>query len=633
MDDRSLVTFDELDTSPKHLGTQFSAELDTMISEGWILFGQRVPSLAPPVPWNEYEGSFSFHLHAWEPLTFLLKGSCVVEDTSKAAHYFDVSFAFARDWLENFQVPAFLEGPAGVLARASSQKAGFAWYDMGVGQRIYRLAFILDVISRDAAYSDQDVALFYRSLRFHHAILKTDEFFGAHSNHGLYQALGQLAAAKRFREVDEESRICFELATDRLWQCLDRHFSEDNVHKEHSAGYHYMILGSLIGALQTELIEDPRILDRIAGMEEALTWMVQPDNGLISSGDSDPRTMYRGSLLGERFTRPELQFIISGEKIGKPPRYGVRSYADAGYAFARLAPEDTEQGTSDIAYLAQMAGFHSRVHKHADHLSFIWYDKQREILVDPGRYGYVGRTPRGSELFEQGFWYSDPKRIYVESTRSHNCVEIDAQSYARKGVKPFGSALKSAREQNGLAVTECEATHFRTVRHWRGLVMAPGRFLLVLDWLNDRPSAREYRQWFKFHSNWHVSRDGEHLRAFSPAREQREALSLTAASLLDEPCWGTVFEGQEKPTLAGWMSDAAYSLIPAPSVAVELEKRQMASFATLFSFGEVLQVDRIRTRTNASLKNGKFFWKDERGPVALHFRRGADEKFSVTLNS
>ena len=93
---------------------------------------------------------------------------------------------------------------------------------------------------------------------------------------------------------------------------------------------------------------------------------------------------------------------------------GVQRRSGWGYSPSRGWP-CSGPGWPDVAdfdkasYLAQQAGFHSRTHKQADDLSFIWYDRGTEILIDAGRYGYLGRTETGSDLWNQGFLVFGPE--------------------------------------------------------------------------------------------------------------------------------------------------------------------------------------------------------------------------------
>lgn len=618
---RPQVTFDELDTSPKHYALNFDETLNSMVENGWEYQGQDLPTLTPPLPWSKFERSFTFHLHAWYPLSFLLKGSCTSDDQVAGKRYFKVSFDYAQDWINTFQIPIIDLDPISLLEKEITESESFAWYDMAVGLRVYRLAYILDTVCRDSSYTDETVEILYHSLQFHHRLLSIEKFFKVHSNHGLYQALGQLAAAKRFADIDEASASYFTLATNRLSQLISEHFTIDNIHKEHSPGYHHMILGSLIGASQTDLITNLALSERIEGMEKVLTWMIKPNYHIVTFGDTDPNKMGRSERLARRLKNSGLQAIISKGRIGSYPEAGVSAFYSAGYAFARLFAPNVQPEFANTSYLAQTACFHSRVHKQADHLSFIWYDFNRDILIDPGRYAYAGRTERGSDLFNQGFWYSDPRRIYCETTRAHNTVEIDGKSFPRK-VKPFGSALLYAAEEEGCAVTYCQATHFRRIRHHRLLIMGPGRFLLVLDWLYDRSGTfHDYRQYFHFASEWNVRQQDDTILAHHPGSESLSSLDLSVTSLIDTVTLNPVVRGQEEPDLLGWLSDQANSLIPTSCFHFHQCSNKPTSFVTLFVFGKTLEVDYKTTRFNQSLSAGQVAWKDQQGSMLIHIQR------------
>ena len=612
---RPQIIFDELEPSPENDMLKF--EMD----KGWERHGYYLSSLTPPLPWSKFERSFSFRLHAWEPLCFLLKGSCTGNDQVRCKNHFKVSFDYAIDWINSFQIPIIDLNPASLLDKEITESDGFAWYDMAVGKRIYRLAYILEIVCRDSSYTDEVVEVLYRSLQFHHRLLSINKFFKVHSNHGFYQALGQLAAAKRFAHIDEASDSYFTLATDRLSQLISAHFTIDNVHKEHSPAYHYMILGILIGARQTDLITNQEIYECVEVMEQVLTWMIKPNSYIATLGDTDPKDMIRTVSRAQQFKNASLQAITSGGQVGVYPEVGVCPFYSAGYAFARLFAPHVQPEFANASYLAQTACFHSRVHKQADHLSFIWYDKNRDILIDPGRYAYAGRTERGSDLFNQGFWYSDPKRIYCETTRAHNTVEIDGKSFPRK-VKPFGSALLYAAEEDGCAVTYCEATHFRRIRHNRLLIMGPGRFLLVLDWLYDRSGTfHDYRQYFHLASEWNVFKQDDKIIADHPGSESLTPLDLCVTSLISTATLSPVVRGQEEPELLGWLSDKANSLIPTSCFHFHQYSNQPTSFVTLFVFGKTLEVNPKMTRFNRSLSAGQVAWKDQQGSMLIQIQK------------
>lgn len=601
-------SYDDLDASPKLDTPYFRDQVDRILESGWERWTVRLPSIRPPIAWHGNRGSFDYSLHAFEPLNYTLRAYSYWGEE----RYLNASLDFAWDWYRENQ--AQLLGNAdqeeAAIERILAEGSRAVWYDMAVGQRIYRLAYLLDALARLENVDDAVLVGLFHALDFHHRLLAREAFFRAGTNHGVYQALGQLAAARRF-SWHEGHKFYLELATKRVRQLVDRQFFPSGVHREHSPGYHYMVMGSYIGAMASGVIEAPDIAERLLRAEDALAWMIKPDGYMATFGDSDSRRIQSHSkAVAHRYRSAALRYVASGGAIGAGPPVGVKAFLDAGYAFARLRGSGGNE-----AYLAQIAGFHSRVHKHADDLSFIWYDHGRDILIDPGRYAYTEKkTAPGSDLYREGFWYADPRRIYVESTRAHNTVEIDGRSLPRNGVKAPGSYLRYAGEQAGLAVTDCSAWHFRTVRHRRRLIMAPGHFLMVLDWLYDRSGAsHDYRQWFTFHSSWSLVVDGSLVRGKSNDEMPASSLSFTAASVVSGPVLSTIMCGQVEPELQGWLSDRPYSLKPTSCFNLRAQKAGPTVFATVFTFGDALSIDAHLTRFNATMTAGRVVWKDQHG--------------------
>lgn len=598
---------------PWHKSPDFRPAMEAMLAGSWGKAGNFVTNMRPPINFDNQPRSHACDLHSWEPAGYALRAFEVFGDK----RYLDLASGFIFDWLNRYWLSVSHSKDEKHLDSMIADQTTFAWYDMAVGRRIFRLAYLLDVLARDEAIEGERILTLWDALQFHHAVLGRELFFRQNSNHGFFQALGQYAAAKRFFQMPE-SASQFALARERLFQLLEQHFSPECVHLEHSPGYHYGLMTSLIGARSSGLLTDRQIKERIDGMETVLSWMIKPDGVIVPIGDSDPKRMERSDAFVGQFEDPGLRFQMSNGRLGAPPMVGVQGYPISGYAFARLHAPEANPVYANASYLAQQAGFHSRVHKHADHLSFVWFDYGRDILIDPGRYGYSGRTDRGSELFEQGFWYSDPKRIYCESTRAHNTVEIDRKSFPRNKVKPFGSVLVYAGEDDGRAVTYCEATHFRTVRHNRQLVMAPGHFLLVLDWLFDRTGVEhEYRQYFHFAQEWDIQQQDGIIAGNHPGRDAIAPLDIRVASLIPDVTLSDVVRGQEEPELLGWLSDAANSLIPTSCFHVYKCSNEPTSFATLFVFGRTLEIDWGATRFNRTLSSGKISWRDDRGKHVL----------------
>jgi hypothetical protein len=600
---RPLVLFDAQETAEVA-----RKRADDLLREGVWSDEDSEVRLDPPLVWTGYSRSFTFGLNAWRPLDRFLEAHSTTGDPK----YFKAAYRLALDWMQTYQAPALAIKTTAELDAAIGRPEDFVWYDMGVGLRINTLAYILDVIARDSSYPDEEVRLFVDGLYFHMEALCREKFFKGHNNHGLYQAMGQLAAARRFWQLPRMSEY-EALAQSRLTSLVEKQFSPSGIHLEHSPDYHLMLLQSFLGMRNAGLLSDERFLSMLDRMEAALPWMTAPDFSPVTFGDTHPRIWRMPPNVVEGYRNPQLRYVMSGGESGEAPKSGVAAYKDAGYAFARMIPESGDP--RHASYLAQTAAFHSRTHKHADNLSFVWYDQGRHVLADPGRYAYSGKTEPGSPLHNAGFWYSDPKRIYVESTRAHNTVEIDGLDHPRVKVKPFGSALVYAGEQDGLVVTECDATYSGAQRHRRILILAPSEFLLVLDLLSDE-TAHDYAQRFTFAPDWIAEANAGGVMAKHPAGK-----SVQVCSLVSESSPLPVARGVTEPQLLGWVSDKPYSLIPASCIGFAQKAVQTARFATLFAFSDRLEADVSEQQIEPDFKEARFAWTSDGMRYELSFTR------------
>lgn len=615
------IPYDELDSVSGHRSPAFAQVLERIAREGWSAGSATLRIDTPPIAWTGVGNrSFTQHVHAWRPITQILMGSSTLPDADDRRRNLDLARDFAIDWIAVHMPTALRNGPEWASRDAGRHESSFAWYDMAVGERCYRLAYLFEAECRRTGPDAAVMARFHEALVFHLRVLAFEHFFRAHSNHGVYQALGMVSACRRFAGLDLWFARLRTLAEERLGAVIDAHFTSDDVHKEHSPGYHFLLLGSLLGARRTDLIADPHIDARLDSMETVLSWMVKPTWSLVALGDTDPRVVgsalpsdpeERAAALDQacRYRTPVMRAIATRGAIGALPEGGIKGFTEAGYAFARLWADDVDPTFENASYLAQMAGFHSRTHKHADHLSFVWHDRGRDILVDPGRFAYEGRTQPGTDLFERGFWYADPRRVYVESTHAHNCVEIDGKSYHRRRHAFFGSALRRAELIDGLAVTQCEMVHDGCIRHRRDLVMAPGHFLLVLDRLDDDTARHTWRQHFHFAPDWTVERRADGYRAYT-TEDDREAATLLVFPLIVDMRATAVVSGCETPAMRGWISPDAGVLRPSPSIFFTMPDGRSTAFATLFVLGSA-------TTPTADFgpdhEDYRIEWEDERG--------------------
>ena len=330
--------------------------------------------------------------------------------------------------------------------------------------------------------------------------------------------------------------------------------------------------------------------------------------------------MWRKPEQAERkWLTPEMRYVVTGGKMGTPPDRHVAAFEEGGYFVVRKPSSEHPEDFSRSSYLAQIAAFHSRTHKHADDLSFVWCDRGSDILVDSGRYGYIGKTEQGSELWKQGFWYSDPRRIYCESTRAHNTLEFDGRDYPRKGVKPYGSALRRwLEDESGLVTVETECKHFGSIRRVRLLVFMPGQWLVVFDWFNDNlGEPHSVRQWFHLAPDLQLHPERQGFTVLLPGSEE----PLRVAPLLAGVATSRPYLGEEEPQMQGWWSGKERDIVPNYAFCFEMEGAPTGSIATLFDFAGQVVTATDWSKVNVSGRKGQLRWSDDAGRHTLRFER------------
>ena len=552
-----------------------SAEIvDGLLTDGWKYMSRPLIALRPPIEWSaaDADRSASFQLHAWHPLGPILARYEATRDGALLRFALDV----ALDWIATHP--------------SVDDESAFAWNGMVVGLRAYRLAYLTDVAARLEEVPDADVRALLGAVDQHFECLADEEQFQSHSNQGFFQAAGEIVLALRLPGLPQADQALSE-GEARLHQLFDDQFAPDGVHLEHSPGYHQTVLDTVERLVANGIGDTLR--DRREGIEDALAWMVLPNGTLATIGDTDPRAHL--SVPTPDLVSPHLRHMLSDGEHGALPSDAVRGFPESGYVMFR--------SEARASYLMQICGFHSRAHKHADDLSFVWYDRGTELLVDAGRYGYLGKTEPGSELFEQGFWYDDPARVYVESTAAHNTVEIDGRSHLRRGVRPYGSALQRWGESDGLLYAESTVRHRRSILHSRVLVLDPGNWLIVYDALADTTGEpHDYVQRFHFGPELDAAPLGDGISLTVPG----QASPLYALPILDATLEAPV-RGQEEPLL-GWISRRHAALEPVWTGGFAARGVSDHVFATLFAFGDSKPRVHRDSRANVSGRRARLIW-------------------------
>lgn len=435
--------------------------------------------------------SWGFHLHAWEFIDPVLKEF----EAGGELELLDWALDAADNWWR--------------FAESNKDDRAMVWYDMSLSLRAPRLMRLLllavhnDRRERAQALIEPVIVHFEQLLR--------EEAFNANNNHGFFAAAASIDLAKTLAMFPGADQL-LELGNNRMRVMAERQFAADGGHLEHSPDYHRMLLGSFEKGLLAGLINDDEVAERIRKASYVMGWMVQPDGHLVQFGDSPSFDVDAAEMSS---VDPYTEFILSNGDRGEPNNEELCVLESSGYAFVRSPQPESAGERSSSSYLAFQAGFHSRAHKHADDLTFTWFDLGREILVDAGRYGYEDLLPADAPERLDGFYYGAPERMYVEGTVAHNTVSVNGENIQRRGRKPYGSALQHCTNDNGVFELR-GAVEYENYKHSRSLAFKPCAELIVSDLIEAKGKPLTAVSWFNVDGSFEVSVEGNTVLIHDP---------------------------------------------------------------------------------------------------------------------
>ena len=309
-------------------------------------------------------------------------------------------------------------------------------------------------------------------------------------------------------------------------ELLDRQFSSEGVHLEHSPGYQLFVVKTLERLRQSGWYESmTHVTDVIDGARYSLRWFVFPDGLLSRMGDS---SAVRTPVAWRR----------------RPPGVMGRMYDEAGYAIIRTTASTPLETAS---MLLVTGGHHSNVHKHADDLSFELFEGGRQVIVDSGKYSYSRKT-----------W-----RDYTDSAAAHNAIDMvtDRLDNGVRASRPQGSALRHLRTTPWGWVIE---GGFRRpdfgVSHQRTFLYRPGEWLVLIDRVL-RETPGEMTAWL------HLAPDLEAAQVEDGWRFAGGAIRYvcTTQSRLHR------HRGEETPRIQGWVAGGYHHRTPNDALALSAE--------------------------------------------------------------
>ncbi|RRW48802.1 hypothetical protein EGJ42_13285 [Stutzerimonas stutzeri] len=461
-----------------------------------------------PVDWNAdpfKDRNWRYQLHAWRMLDPLLGAW---ERTGEVT-YLEDSLRIVFDWYEYHAV--------------RGQKSDYEWYDMAVGLRAMKLAYLVQRAFEGDVQLDDAGKEKLIHLAWLHAQSLMDKRLLSKGNHGLFQLHGLLALCNVVPSI-ETCAGARDFVGVEMQDLLLRQFSPEGVHLENAPEYHFFVYNTVKRFMDTGWYEQfGFIRELMERVEQNRVWMVHPDKTIVTVGDSEPKPV--------NIDWPESSDSCRDVKASC---YLLRNFRESGYAIVR---SDWAVPAQKASMLFFMGMFFQTGHKLPDDLSFEWFDQGERILTNAGKYSYS----------------KGPFRDYVTSTAAHNTVEIDGRTPKLSKASRYGSAIKEAKAMDGTFLIRGRVPREQAIDHERLVLFRPGRWLAVVDVLQGDVSHR-YTQWFHFAQQWRLEQAESDVRLVSSSGRTVLVRHLSGARLV-------ALRGQKQPKPQGWVTESYGNMV------------------------------------------------------------------------
>jgi hypothetical protein len=508
------------------------AQTHQLWKAGFVPLGRNVNpwSFQLPVDWNAdpfKDRNWRYQLHAWRMLDPLLGAW---EQTGETK-YLDDTLRIVFDWYQFHLV--------------RGQKSDYEWYDMAVGLRAMKLAYLFQRAFEGHVQLDDAEKAKLIHLAWLHAQSLMDERLLSKGNHGLFQLHGLLALCNVVPSIGTCAGAQDFVKTE-MQDLLLRQFSSEGVHLENSPEYHLFVYNTVKRFMdsgwydQFDFIRD--LMERVA---QNRIWMVHPDKTIVTVGDSEPKPV-------------SIDWPKSSVKCqdSEASCYLLGNFQESGYAIVR---SDWAVPVQKASMLFVMGMFFQTGHKLPDDLSFEWFDQGERILTNAGKYSYS----------------NGPFRDYVTSTAAHNTVEIDGTTRKLAEAMRYGSAIKDAKVMGETFLIRGTVPREEGIDHERLVLFRPERWLAIVDVLQG-DASHQYTQWFHFAQQWRLEQAEDDLRLVSSSGRTVLVRQLSGAQLIAS-------RGQMQPKPQGWVTESYGNMIDRQALGYTAGGRSVR-LVTLFGF-------------------------------------------------
>lgn len=461
--------------------------------------------LVPPIDWDMdpfKDANWRFQLSAWRMLNPVW------------------SKWYGKDWarLEEEVLPWIEDWSRYHLDE--KRVSAFEWYDMATGLRAQNLAMLLWLQDQGKLRFNQKQMSTLHRLAVEHVEKLRDPAFINSGNHGIFQIQGLrlLCITSQIPECAGEERY----SSTMMSRLFDSQFDARGVQTENSPSYHIFSLNAF-NKIRTPLYPSiaTHFKDVLSKAALIAPWFTEPDGRIVQIGDSEGKGV-----------KKSLATMVHSSPFAKEDGQAVvADLHESGYFIVRSLPGVD----ASKAFMLVVSGVTSRtkVHDHADELSFVLFSTGRRLFVDSGKFTY-----------NKNAW-----RSYFVSDRAHNVVGVEGASFAPGDTLETASTLKSVSTRAGhYEVAGC-VHRGPSFEYCRRYTYQPGKELVVMDDIKSLPGAGRPAIY------WHLAPGLVAKSGPGGFTVDSEAGVPVARISVEEPgCSATIISGATAPEIQGWVS-------------------------------------------------------------------------------
>ena len=341
-------------------------------------------------------------------------------------------------------------------------------------------------------------------------------------------------------------------AVERMVRELREQVYPDGAQMELTPHYHGGCMSSFYDSLSLAKRHDVLLpadfLGQLEKMFDYALYLAKPDGYTPMLNDSDHDDYRRWFERGaELFGRQDMRYRATEGAEGEAPRHTSYVFPFAGFYVMRSGWD------REARYLLFEAGPYGLGHQHEDKLQIDVHAYGRSLLMDPGRYTYVG----------------GPWRRYFVGTESHCSVTVDGKGQNRRATD---RSLWTVREPNDNVWISNETFDFAAgsytdgygpgsqVIHVRKVLFVKDRYWIVSDRLFDEGAVREH----EFASQFQFGNAGVTVDEARVAWSHNEDANLLVLPAVPDQFAVDVVEGQTDPP-RGWIGWSYHRNLKTPA--------------------------------------------------------------------